>query len=525
MKLFSTDRFHALAVLALLFPMALNAQDFNAEPYYGELNLSAGFQPDPLIRSLIAGGTTAVNSQNAGCSGFITGAPDFRLNYTRGDYGLGIFAASDIDTTLIVRAPDGQWHCNDDSEHLSGLNPGVSFSSPASGRYDIWVGVFSSENSLKDARIVITELATSSWSTLDLDTEEQASPTPPAARWFGDDSGIWPEDGVCDDAYFSGSGAGSLMLAFNRFRDATDCRQLFDQGSIQLNPQSYSVFNESLSSSDAKHTGRNSYQDTFEITADSSHIGQRIVARMRADDFDSFLIIRSPSGIVVENDDHLDTRNSLAEITVNETGVYQIIATSYEADISGTYSLEHSRLTSVQQTLSSLNNSLLEERLSAGSRQQDAGTYVHAIEFTAQQGQSLDAILSSSEFDSYLYLYGPNNLIQSNDDFESGNNDSRLTTTLPTTGLYVLTASSFDANSTGRFTLALNRPEPAPQPEPEPARTPVADLVPETAPAQSAASVQAAQTDIAPAPVIDTVPDVSQITLPTTATIQYGSKR
>jgi len=529
MKLLCRWRVEALALVSLMLPLSVYAQDFNAEPYYGTLDLSAGFQPDPLVRSLIAGGTTAVNSQNAGCSGFITGAPDFRLNYTTGGYTLGIFADSDVDTTLIVRAPDGQWHCNDDSEHLNGLNPGVNFPTPASGRYDIWIGVFSSDDSLKDARLVITELATDSWSTLNLETEEQTTPanttTSAPARWFGDDSGIWPQDGICDDGYFSGAGTGALMLTFNRFRDASDCERLFGQGSIQLNPESYSAFDNTLSSSDGQHPGRNSYQDVFEITADSSHIGQRLVARMRADDFDSYLIIRSPSGTDIENDDYPDTRNSMAEVTITETGVYQIIATSYDANVTGSYSLEISKLFSVGQTLNDLSGSLLNELLSTGSRQQDAGSYAHAVEFLAQQGQSLDAVMRSREFDSFLYLYGPAGLIQSNDDFESGNSDSRITATLAATGTYVLTASSYAADSTGQFTLAINRPEtpaaPAPTPEPEPEPIPEPEPEPEPEPTPEPV-LEPAQT---PEPTPQTQPAVSTITLPTTATIQYGSKR
>lgn len=533
MSRFAGLHIEALVLVTLLLPFAAHAQDFNAEPYYGVLDLSAGFQPDPLVRSLIAGGTTAVNSQNAGCSGFITGAPDFRLNYTAGAYALGIFAAAEIDTTLIVRAPDGQWHCNDDSEHLSGLNPGVNFPTPASGRYDIWIGVFSSDDSLKDAQLVITELATNSWATLNLNTDEQVSPANVPARWFGDDSGIWPQDGVCDDPYFRGTGSGSLLLAFNRFRDASDCERLFGQGSIQLNPDSYSEFSGSLSSSDARHSSRNAYQDVFEINADSTHVGQRLVARMRADDFDSFLIIRSPSGIEVENDDYPDTRNSMAEMTITETGIYQVIATSYEGNISGSYALEINKLIGVNQTLSSLSNSLLEERLTTGSRQQDAGSYIYAVEFLAQQGQSLDAILRSPDFDSYLYLYGPANLIQSNDDFETGTTDSRITATLPTTGIYVLTASSFDADRTGQFSLALNRPEPAqapaPAPEPAPAdvarEETVAPVEPEPQPVENTPAVLTAQSAVAPTPDNNVQADINPITLPTTATIQYGSKR
>lgn len=53
---------------------------------------------------------------------------------------------------------------------------------------------------------------------------------------WGDDSGKWSNDGECDDPRFSGPGTDSIMMEADRMRDATDCRKLFGEGRIWLNP-------------------------------------------------------------------------------------------------------------------------------------------------------------------------------------------------------------------------------------------------------------------------------------------------
>ena len=128
----------------------------NANPNYGTLNLSGGFQPDPQVVPLRAGGDLAASSISDGCTGFITRAPDVRLNYTPGSLPLIISVASGADTTLVVNGPDGRWYCDDDSG-TRGLNPMVRFNRPAQGRYEIWVGTLSS-GSTEAANLHVSEL-------------------------------------------------------------------------------------------------------------------------------------------------------------------------------------------------------------------------------------------------------------------------------------------------------------------------------------------------------------------------------
>ena len=114
--------------------------DFRAEPRYAALELRVGFEPDPREVPVDAGGNRDARAIHANCSGMIDFTrPDVNLSYTQGSgqFPLYLGAVSRADTTIVVRDPEGNWHCNDDFE---GLNPGVVFQRPLFGNYSIWVG-------------------------------------------------------------------------------------------------------------------------------------------------------------------------------------------------------------------------------------------------------------------------------------------------------------------------------------------------------------------------------------------------
>jgi hypothetical protein len=123
---------------------------------YGQVELRSGYEPDPYKVTVLGGGPVDSNTANADCNGgFIAERASFTLRYTAGDLPLFIGANSDADTTIAVRAPNGEWVCNDDS---NGLNPMVSWESPRSGRYQIWVGRFGTPDESAAAMLYISEL-------------------------------------------------------------------------------------------------------------------------------------------------------------------------------------------------------------------------------------------------------------------------------------------------------------------------------------------------------------------------------
>lgn len=130
------------AAAAMALAGTASAQDYNADPNFGDITLSPGFTPDPHLISLRAGGDISATGAGSGCSGYITRAPDFRLNWSgKGSLNLKISVLSKADTTLVVNGPNGEWYCDDDGGDDN--NPLVTLSSNG-GRYEIWVGTYSS---------------------------------------------------------------------------------------------------------------------------------------------------------------------------------------------------------------------------------------------------------------------------------------------------------------------------------------------------------------------------------------------
>ena len=156
MSSFRSFSLAASVLLAAAIPASASAQNFNATPNYGTINLRTGFEPDPNVIAVQSGGSLDASRIDSTCAGFITAAPDVRLVYTAGDLPLILSVASRSDTTLVVNGPDGRWYCDDDGG-VNGLNPAVRFNHPASGRYEIWVGTYG-HAALQDARLNISEL-------------------------------------------------------------------------------------------------------------------------------------------------------------------------------------------------------------------------------------------------------------------------------------------------------------------------------------------------------------------------------
>ncbi len=147
-----------VAMLAVISVAAM-AQDWEAEPTFGSVELESGFTPDPYEVEIIAGGSNDASNLCWDCAGNVADAPDFDLYYEPGVFALYIYVISDADTTLLINAPDGDWYGNDD---YSGLNPMVVFENPSAdfgddhGLFDIWVGTY--EEEMAEATLYISEI-------------------------------------------------------------------------------------------------------------------------------------------------------------------------------------------------------------------------------------------------------------------------------------------------------------------------------------------------------------------------------
>jgi hypothetical protein len=131
--------------------------DLTADPNYGLIELTSGFVPDPTTRQMLSGGTVDTRYIGGGCRGYATAAPDLSVRYTVQGFSsfLRFYFEGNGDTTLIVNDPTGNWLCGDDS--YGTLNPTIDINDPDSGRYDIWVGSYTSGATVSGT-LSITEL-------------------------------------------------------------------------------------------------------------------------------------------------------------------------------------------------------------------------------------------------------------------------------------------------------------------------------------------------------------------------------
>lgn len=80
-------------------------------------------------------------------------------------------------------------------------------------------------------------------------------------------------------------------------------------------------------------------------------------------------------------------------------------------------------------------------------------SYFNAYGFDGQAGQQVLIEMSSSDFDAYLILIGPEGESIGQDDDSGGGTNSRLIATLPASGRYTILANTYSAGETGSYSL------------------------------------------------------------------------
>ena len=111
-----------------------------AQPLDGKLNLT----DLPYQQELTGGGeigSFSLDHDNHLCTGFVSAAPTFRFEWASDVDPLVVFFEGDIDASLMLVAPDGTFHCDDDYHGTDNLNPWLSLT-PMNGTYNLWVGSF-----------------------------------------------------------------------------------------------------------------------------------------------------------------------------------------------------------------------------------------------------------------------------------------------------------------------------------------------------------------------------------------------
>ncbi len=275
---------------------------------------------------------------------------------------------------------------------------------------------------------------------------------------FGDDSSFWANDGECDDPRFAGPGASSYMDENDLYRDATDCQILYDQGLVefvnsqplQVNVQASRIERGRLESGDLSSVS-GKYLDAYTFQGNA---GNEVVVELISQDFDTYLMLIGPSGEQLANDDHNGSQDhSLINLELNESGIFEVVVTSFLEGETGDYTLH----IDIENTDESTDAAVLtSERgtLQPQDVQLPSGEYVDLFDFDWQAGDRVELDLQSNDFDTYLILAGPNNFYVDNDD-DGGTNRSYIITDLMYSGSYTVGVTSYDPRETGDYDLTV----------------------------------------------------------------------
>jgi len=193
------------------------------------------------------------------------------------------------------------------------------------------------------------------------------------------------------------------------------------------------------------------YVDMYTLEGSS---GEHIIIDLRSTEFDTYLILLSPSEEMQHNDDFEGDRNrSLINLTLEENGTYTIAVTSYEVGETGTYDLLITQgITDVATGIPLVESGTL----SSSDRTLGTGEYFDGYSFEAIPGQHATIDLRSSDFDTYLIVSGPGDFQEDNDDAEGSTSRSLIETDLTESGTYEVIVTSYATGETGSYELTID---------------------------------------------------------------------
>lgn len=160
-----------------------------------------------------------------------------------------------------------------------------------------------------------------------------------------------------------------------------------------------------LEETDPVHEETRRY-DSYSITVEPM---QQVTVRMTSEEFDTYLIVRSPSGRTFVNDDHEGTSVSQVDFVASEGGEWEVLASAFTMEQGGAYT--------VDVTLGGIAEmETFSGRLDPNDAEALKGEYydTHTIEIADETPFTLE--LTAFGFDGYLVAYSPDGQVWRNDD-------------------------------------------------------------------------------------------------------------
>jgi hypothetical protein len=186
------------------------------------------------------------------------------------------------------------------------------------------------------------------------------------------------------------------------------------------------------------------YFDTYTLQLTA---GERIVATLTSSDFDAYLILESPEGGEIENDDYGESSDARIDTLVDIPGTWKIKVSSYDDGEQGEYLLRV-----VRERLQELESytGILDE----GDAISVKGEYYDSYKVFLERNQRVVISMRCEQFDPFLVLKPPRGRRLLNDDYEV-ETESRLDFIAESSGQYEIFATSYAGGELGEYSLRI----------------------------------------------------------------------
>lgn len=238
-------------------------------------------------------------------------------------------------------------------------------------------------------------------------------------------------------------------------------------------PRNPIAFGETVEGNLGSH--RNDFGVPAEIYTFHATTGQRIIATMSSDSFDTFLELFAERAqdaggrYSVDSDDDGagEGTNSRLTYTFYEDGDYALEARAFSGEGEGAFTLTFEEAPPLPEPAALAMGATVQGEIVDGDATDDENRGYDAYRFTGVAGNRVQAIMRSGDFDTYLQVGtadGEFYATAEDDDGLGEGTDSRLNYIVPTDGDYIIRALPLSSDSTGLYSLELIDRGPQPLP-------------------------------------------------------------
>jgi len=240
-------------------------------------------------------------------------------------------------------------------------------------------------------------------------------------------------------------------------------------GQLPLNPPNYylsqlpelvdgATLEGELTSDDGQNFKDGSYVDVYVLYGVA---GEQVRLTARSTDFDTYLTVYDPMGYLLDyNDDDWNGygSDSALQLDLPQTGRYLVVVSGYGQFDMGRYVVERGAaqavtMEAIEVVVPSVQTGMLDPSMGAAPGTWGGPGQTYA--FDLDRPALLVASLTSSDFDTVLYVMDESGAVVAENDDTMSSTDSQAMIDLEP-GRYYVVASSWSAESGGSYTLELN---------------------------------------------------------------------